>query len=455
METYACSRLSREDKDIVTVNRINQFTNATMRSPIVWGLLLTLGFYLPIEAGVITDANIIRYFAGHWVEYIETAAFFVGLAALAIKALDVAGQFTAVGEPILSEPPFGGQSINACGVLLEEIETAERRHGPGYLHRRLRNALSLVMRKGSPETLDGEIKYLSDMDAAQAAQSYGFVKIIIWAIPILGFLGTVIGITMAIAGLNPKQLEESLPEVTAGLGTAFDTTAIALGFSMVLMFVQFLVDKLENRLLVVVDDRVNIELVGRFRAELAPQDPLMMAVKRMVDAVLPNTERLVIRQTELWQSTIEAANRRWTAMSEAAGKQLESALAGALTQTMKQHATQVLEGEAALAEQNRTHWSKVQQAMEQTSENLSEQQAELVRQGEVLLKVVEATGQIGELEKTLNRNLHALAGSKNFEETVISLAAAIQLLTTRLHLLPNSDARTVELGRTKVKAQAA
>jgi hypothetical protein len=437
------------------VNRINQLSNVTFRSPIVWGLLLTLGFYLPIEAGVITDASIIRYFAGHWVEYIETAAFFVGLSALVLKAMDLSGQLSAVGEPVLSEPPIGGQSINHCGRLLEEIDAAERRHGSGYLCRRLRNAISFVMRKGSAETLDSEIKYLSDMDAAQAAQSYGFVKIIIWAIPILGFLGTVIGITIAIAGLNPKQLEDSLPEVTAGLGTAFDTTAIALGFSMVLMFVQFVVDKLENRLLSVVDDRVNVELVGRFRAELAPQDPLMMAVKRMVDAVLPNTERLVVRQTELWQSTIEAANRRWTAMSDAAGKQLESALAAALTQTMKQHAAQLLAGEAALAEQNRAHWSKVQQSLEQTTDGLSAQQAELVRQGEVLLKVVEATGQIGELERTLNRNLHALAGAKNFEETVISLAAAIQLLTTRLHQLPNSDARPVDLSRTKVKAQAA
>ncbi len=372
-----------------------------------------------------------------------------------LKALDVAGQFSVVGEPVLSAPPVGGQRIADCGDLLEEIDAGERRHGPGYLYRRLRNAISLVMRKGTAETLDTEIKYLSDMDAAQAAQSYGFVKIIIWAIPILGFLGTVIGITMAIAGLNPKQLENSLPEVTAGLGTAFDTTAIALGFSMVLMFVQFLVDKLENRLLSLVDDRVNVELVGRFRAELAVHDPLMVAVKRMVDAVLPNTERLVLRQAELWHSTIEAANRRWAEISGSAGKQLESALAGALAQSVQQHGEQLLAGETALADQNRAHWSKVQQSLEKTSENLAAQQGELARQGDVLLKVVEATGQIAELEKTLNRNLHALAGSKNFEDTVISLAAAIQLLTSRLHQLPSTDARTVELPRSKVKAQAA
>ena len=66
--------------------------------------------------------------------------------------------------------------------------------------------MSFVARKGSPDTLDEEIKYLSDIDAAHAAQSYGLIKIIIWAIPILGFLGTVIGITIAIASLQPEQI---------------------------------------------------------------------------------------------------------------------------------------------------------------------------------------------------------------------------------------------------------
>jgi len=63
---------------------------------------------------------------------------------------------------------------------------------------------------------------------------------------------------------------------------------------------------------------------------------------------------------------------------------------------------------------------------------VADQQSELVHQGEVLRQVVEATGQIKRLEIALNDNLHSLAGSHNFEETVMSLSAAIQLLTTRL-----------------------
>ena len=77
------------------------------------------------------------------------------------------------------------------------------------------------------------------------------------------------------------------------------------------------------------------------------------------------------------------------------------------------------------------------------------------KQGEVLLKVVEATDQVARLEETLNRNLHSLAGAKNFEETVVSLAAAIQLLSSRVGHLPSADSRTIELPRHKNMVQAA
>jgi hypothetical protein len=338
--------------------------------------------------------------------------------------------------------------------LLEEATVFARRNGDGYFIRRLHDALSFVSRKGSADTLEQEIKHLSENDLAEAAQSYGFIRIIIWAIPILGFLGTVIGITIAIANLNPQQLEHSLPDVTAGLGVAFDTTALALGLSMVLMFFQFVVDKYENQLLAAVDRRMSEELVGRFQTQLAPQDPLMLAVRRMTDAILPATERLVARQAEIWQASMEAANGRWVETSLKAGRQLEAALAAALANSLPQHAAELAAAEKDIAEQNRRHWSQLQQALEHAAASMSQQQTELARQSEVLLKVVEATDQVGRLEHALNRNLQALSGAKNFEDTVVSLAAAIQLLAARMGHT-HAEPRMVELSRQKTMVQAA
>lgn len=437
------------------LNKLNQISAALFRSPLLWGAMLTVGFYAPIEAGILNHPEVLRYFAGHWVEYVETGMFFVGLSALAIKALDVSAQLGQAQRPLLPPIPSGGQPASDCAYLLEFVASKQPPSGPSYLSRRLTEALRSIHRKGSAETLDADLKYLSELDAARVAQSYAFIRIVIWAIPILGFLGTVIGITMSIANLNPKQLEQSLPEVTGGLGVAFDTTALALALSIVLMFTQFLVDKLESRLLAEVDDRASAELLGRFRGEMVAHDPLMLAVRRMVDAILPNTDRLVARQAELWRSTIDAAHSRWSELTAASGQRIEAALAGALDTSLKAHSQRLIEAEQSLAEASVNRWGVVQQSLEKTSAHLATQQMELRRQGEILLKVVEATDQISQLETTLNRNLQSLAGAKNFEETVVSLAAAIQLLSARLGSLPAGDVRSVDLSRPKHLGHAA
>jgi ElaB/YqjD/DUF883 family membrane-anchored ribosome-binding protein len=75
---------------------------------------------------------------------------------------------------------------------------------------------------------------------------------------------------------------------------------------------------------------------------------------------------------------------------------------------------------------------EIQQALGSAASATIEQQEQLVRQGEILLKVVDATGQVKQLENTLNSNLSSLSRSHNFEETLLSLSAALQLLSARL-----------------------
>ena len=91
-------------------------------------------------------------------------------------------------------------------------------HWPGksslrgtYLGRRICDALELVERKGSADSLDADLQHLSDQDGGRAHDSYGLVRIIIWAIPMLGFLGTVVGITDAIGGIDANELTELRP----------------------------------------------------------------------------------------------------------------------------------------------------------------------------------------------------------------------------------------------------
>jgi hypothetical protein len=287
----------------------------------------------------------------------------------------------------------------------------------------------------------------------------------IWAIPILGFLGTVIGIAQAMGNLAPQALEDSLPQVMAGLTVAFDTTKLALGLCIVLFFAQFLVSRAENALLARVDQRVEEELVGRFERVSHGPDGQLAAVRRMIQTLVDSTDDLVRRQTELWQAALDtaqqrwtalgdAAHQRWTAMSGAAGQQLQAALAGALAENLRVHAREVVAAQQEAEQSNRRNWQQVQNALVRSSERIGDLQRAVIQKAEVLGRATEATDQVVELERALNENLAALAGAKNFERTVMSLAATIHLLNARLSDVPAGESG-VQLDPGREAGQAA
>lgn len=439
------------------MSRTHRATQALVQSPFLWGALGAGAFYGVLSSGVLGDRLgelAENYFSSHPVEYVATVMFFVGIAALAIKMVLAAVQYHGLRTPLLGPVAGGGEAVAHCQALLAQLDGLPPRRHDDYGVRRVRQALEHVRRRGSAEALDEELKYLADLDAARLNDSYALVRVIIWAIPILGFLGTVIGITLAVANLAPKALETSLPEVVAGLSVAFNTTAQALGLSMVLMFGQFFVDRAETRLLGLVDQRAEDELSGRFEQIAASPDGQVVAIRRMAETLLETTEQLVRRQAELWQASIEAAAGRWTTMAEAAERKLQGALSVALAESLKDHARELGAAQLVAAEENRRHWDRVQQGLVQNTESMAAVQKNLVRQAETIGRAVEATGQIARLEEALNRNLAALAGSRNFEQTVNSLAAAIHLLNARLGHVPEGTA-AVQLEGKKRTGQAA
>jgi hypothetical protein len=84
---------------------------------------------------------------------------------------------------------------------------------------------------------------------------------------------------------------------------------------------------------------------------------------------------------------------------------------------------------------------------------LHAQQVEMVKQGELMTQAIRAAGDVVQLERALNDNLSALAGAKNFEDTVMSLAAAIHLLNARLARSP--ETQHIDLKAPLAKGRAA
>lgn len=425
--------------------------------PMIWGMALWVGFYVLIQQGILTHQLLVRYFAGHPIEYIESALFFVGLAAIGLRVVDLVGQHFLMRKVALEPAPPEGQPVDDCQRLMATLDKLPEPLQATLLTQRLRDALTHVHRRDTADGLEDELKYLADVDASRSYDSYALVRLIVWAIPILGFLGTVVGITMALSSLNlaPGELENSLDSLTSGLGIAFDTTTLALTLSIVLMFSQFLSERIEADLLTKVDERTNEELVGRFETSDNGVSPQLVSIRRMAETVIKATETLVHRQADIWQASIDAAHHQWSQLFDATGTQLESALSAVTEQTIKHHAAQLEKSETAADQRQQRVADLLNGALTQHAERMRSQQAEMVKQGDVMRQAIDATGRVQTLQQALNENLRALAGAQNFEETVMSLSAAIQLLSARVGHAKGADQVALEADSSEAKGRAA
>ena len=103
-----------------------------------------------------------------------------------------------------------------------------------------------------------------DLVWKKSADFYILPRYFNWSIPILGFIGTVYGISLASDGIQKiigeqqglANLSNQLGDAIAPLGIAFDTTLIALSLSIVLTLLQTIIQRWENNLLTNYENRV-------------------------------------------------------------------------------------------------------------------------------------------------------------------------------------------------------
>ena len=407
------------------------------KSSILWGGLVGFAFYAMIHNGMIKDPTIVRYCAMHPVEYSITIMFFIGMAGLAIKFFDVRQLWgRAKAGPILE--PFREQRVECreASRLLRQADENVKKHGESLHAARLKTILNNIRHANSAEKLDDDLRCLADDDYSRAESDYGLTKMIIWAIPILGFLGTVIGIAMAMAELAPQALEESLPKVMEGLTVAFDTTALALALSMVVYFSQFLLWRDEQKLLDETSRLVDAELRGRFvssdfGAVGAGENEQLVTVRMMLEVVLETLQDLIQKQAHIWDQAMSASHARYAMMASESATQMKTTLAVAIRENVEVHARELAKAEQKMLLESNKQMQEVTKSIEQNIASLGSLQTGMQQQSEVLRDVIKATGEITKLEDRLNQNLVTLAETRYFEETLNSLAAAIHLLNTK------------------------
>jgi biopolymer transport protein ExbB/TolQ len=132
---------------------------------------------------------------------------------------------------------------------------------PGVLGRRFRTLVDLWLETGSSVKVLDALESETERFELALQSSFTLPRILTWCIPILGFLGTVIGIGSSVGQFDGllgdvqdiDNLRRGLTQVTAGLGTAFDTTLLALSISLIVALPLAMVERQELQLLSLID----------------------------------------------------------------------------------------------------------------------------------------------------------------------------------------------------------
>jgi biopolymer transport protein ExbB/TolQ len=204
-----------------------------------------------------------------WVNYLETFFFFWAIAILFLKQKKLRHQRDAMFLDVL--PTDISQEINAhnVGSFIDHLYSLPGRLRDSLMVNRIRKGLELFEVRQNNGEVSGMLGAQSNIDAARIGGSYSLVKVFLWAIPILGFIGTVLGLSQAIGSMDLTNVSDmdkimgSIGKVTSGLGTAFDTTLLGLVLAMFLNFPMNALAKAEDDNLNNIDAFCNEVLMPR------------------------------------------------------------------------------------------------------------------------------------------------------------------------------------------------
>jgi biopolymer transport protein ExbB/TolQ len=141
------------------------------------------------------------------------------------------------------------------------------------LFNRIHVALSNLRNLGQVSDVTSILRTQSTLDEDQVSSSYTLVNGFIWAVPVLGFLGTVLGLATSMgafgvtlqAGGDMSKIREALTVVTGGLSTAFDTTLLGLVGTLILQLRATLLRRDEMRFLDDCNEYCQTNVVAKLR----------------------------------------------------------------------------------------------------------------------------------------------------------------------------------------------
>jgi biopolymer transport protein ExbB/TolQ len=207
---------------------------------------------------------------------------FWSLSILFLKFLKIRAQRRALGVQLTPRDPMWVLDGSSADAVIARIESnVEESEQFMYLRRSL-GVLRTMRNIGRVADAEELFESRAGADEAVIDSGYTPVKAFIWGIPVLGFIGTVLGLTTATGNFGKvlsdpemkrdlEALAAGLTSVLGGLDTAFVTTAEGLIAAFFLYMAQMLVKQQDERLLDDVRDACSVNIVTKVRISVPPE----------------------------------------------------------------------------------------------------------------------------------------------------------------------------------------
>ena len=212
-----------------------------------------------------------------WTPYAMVVLFILAMVILFVKWRKLAFQRRAFKVELIPVGTSFALTQETALDVLKTLNAAVDEPKRFVLFSRIERALLNLKNVGNVSDVSEMLRASAENDENHVDSSYGLLSGIVWVIPILGFIGTVIGLSGAIGGfgaaLNAEasaaSLKESLVPVTGSLSIAFDTTFVALVLAMIVQMAMTLLRRQEDLFLDACRDYAHGNIVSRLKLEKA------------------------------------------------------------------------------------------------------------------------------------------------------------------------------------------
>ena len=141
------------------------------------------------------------------------------------------------------------------------------------LFNRILTSLSNLRNLGRVTDVDEILRSQATTEESAMETTYSIIQGFLWAIPVLGFIGTVEGLSVAIGGFGSvlaaanelSAIKDSLKDVTAVLSVAFETTMQGLVAALMLQLCVTDLKKSEEEFMEECSEYCTRNIVGRLR----------------------------------------------------------------------------------------------------------------------------------------------------------------------------------------------